>query len=290
MFNYVWEQAATRWLVEKSYKATAHEDAAKLRWLAPHLARTLLIDIDGDFILRVAMLKANQTTPATANRYLALIRSILRRACDIWRWIDRCPAIALFPEPSKRVRWLTPAQVRSLLAELPLHQRDIVVFALATGLRQANVLKLHWHQVDIVRKVLRIPADQAKGRQAIRIPLSVHAVGVLQRQYGQHGDWVFTYRGQPIRGVNTRAWRHALQRAGIGDFRWHDLRHTWASWHAQAGTPLYVLQELGGWQSESMVRRYAHLTPSHFSGYAEAMLDSMQGKTLLIGNHFLSDR
>ncbi|TNV96956.1 integrase, partial [Xylella fastidiosa] len=202
MSHFLWDDAAQRWLSEKSHKTTAHEDAAKLRWLASHFAGKKLAAIDSDLILRVATLKAAETSPSTANRYLALIRSILRRAFDIWLWIDRCPHISLFPEPTKRVRWLTPVQARSLLSELPLHQRAMVIFALSTGLRQANVLKLCWNQVDLVRKVLRIPADQAKGRQAIRIPLSLHAMQVLQAQCGHHHEWVFTYRGQPVRRVN----------------------------------------------------------------------------------------
>ncbi len=60
----------------------------------------------------------------------------------------------------------------------------------------------------------------------------------------------------------------ALKRAGITDFRWHDLRHTWASWHIQNGTPLHVLQELGGWADSSMVLRYAHLSSEHLQSYA----------------------
>ncbi|ARO69067.1 integrase [Xylella fastidiosa subsp. pauca] len=273
MPHFLWDDAALRWLSEKSHKTTTHEDAAKLRWLAFHFAGKKLATIDSDLILHAATLKAAETSPSTANRYLALIRSILRRAFDIWLWIDRCPHISLFREPTKRVRWLTPVQARSLLSQLPLHQCAMVIFALSTGLRQANILKLRWDQVDLVRKVLRIPADQAKGRQAIRIPLSVHALQVLYSCRGQHYEFVFTYCGRSVHAVNTLAWHKALQRAGIQDFRWHDLRHTWASWHAQAGTPLYVLQDLGGWQSESMVRRYAHLTPSHYSAYAEAVTE-----------------
>ena len=65
--------------------------------------------------------------------------------------------------------------------------------------------------------------------------------------------------------------RSALERAGIEDFRWHDLRHTWASWHVQNGTPLFALQELGGWETEKMVRRYAHLAAEHLAVYAERM-------------------
>jgi integrase len=71
--------------------------------------------------------------------------------------------------------------------------------------------------------------------------------------------------------VNTKAWRQALERAEIKDFRWHDLRHTWASWHVQAGTPLNVLQELGGWESVEMVRRYAHLSSEHLAGYVDRL-------------------
>jgi integrase len=61
---------------------------------------------------------------------------------------------------------------------------------------------------------------------------------------------------------------NALKRSDIEDFRWHDLRHTWASWHAQGGTPLFALQELAGWETEKMVRRYAHLAAERLAVYA----------------------
>ena len=72
-------------------------------------------------------------------------------------------------------------------------------------------------------------------------------------------------------GVSTKAWYQALRRAGIENFRWHDLRHTWANWHAQQGTPMSILQELGGWESAEMVRRYAHFSPHHLSPYADRL-------------------
>jgi len=72
--------------------------------------------------------------------------------------------------------------------------------------------------------------------------------------------------------VNTKAWRAAVKKAGLEPFRWHDLRHTWASWHAQAGTPLNVLQELGGWECAEMVRRYAHLGVVHLREHAERIV------------------
>jgi integrase len=82
---------------------------------------------------------------------------------------------------------------------------------------------------------------------------------------------VFTFKGKPIEQVSTAAWYKALGRAGIENFRWHDLRHTWASWHVQGGTPLNVLQELGGWASYSMVQRYAHFAADHLAPWADRL-------------------
>lgn len=95
------------------------------------------------------------------------------------------------------------------------------------------------------------------------------ALAVLERQQGKHKERVFTYKGRPLNSANTRTWRGALEKAGIKDFRWHDLRNTWATWLRQADVPTWVLQELGGWKSETMVRRYAHLSVKHLQPYAD---------------------
>jgi integrase len=99
--------------------------------------------------------------------------------------------------------------------------------------------------------------------------LSSEAVEVLRKELFKHPTHVFTFRGKPVTQVNTKAWQAALKRAGIVDFRWHDLRHTWASWHVQNNTPLYVLKELGGWADMDMVQKYAHLSPGHLSQHVE---------------------
>ena len=80
---------------------------------------------------------------------------------------------------------------------------------------------------------------------------------------------MFTYNNHPVTRCNNHAWRKALLRAGISDFRWHDLRHTWASWHVQNGTSLQELQQLGGWSSFEMVLRYAHLSSEHLKRASE---------------------
>jgi integrase len=140
-------------------------------------------------------------------------------------------------------------------------------FALATGLRQRNVSFLRWEQVDVARRVAWIHPDEAKAGRAIGVPLNASAVAVLRQRLGQDAEHVFTYEGKPVARCSTKAWKLALARAGIErTFRWHDLRHTWASWHAQSGTPLRELMELGSWASYEMVLRYAHLAADHLHG------------------------
>jgi integrase len=91
---------------------------------------------------------------------------------------------------------------------------------------------------------------------------------------------MFTYNGKPITNANTRAWREALTRAGIDDFRWHDLRHTWATWNRRAGTPTHELQRLGGWRTASMVERYAHLASDHLAESAARLGSVVAGYDL----------
>ena len=157
------------------------------------------------------------------------------------------------------------------LGRLLEHQADMAAFSLATGLRAANVTGLQWQQVDLTRQLAWVHPDQAKARRAIAVPLNGEAMALLRKPVGKHPTYVFSYNGVPITQVSTKAWYAALGRAGIVDFRWHDLRHVWATWHVQNGTPLFALQELGGWQSPEMVRRYAHLAADHLAPYAQRL-------------------
>jgi len=83
-------------------------------------------------------------------------------------------------------------------------------------------------------------------------------------------------REKPLDRANTHAFQKARTRAGIENFRWHDIRHTWATWHRQSGTPTHELQRLGGWRSSVMVERYAHLAPDHLAKAANR-IDSLLG-------------
>jgi len=270
--RYTWNQAVVRWLKEKSHKATIAADWGHFQWLDRYLRDLPLASIDRNLVDRITEARsAEGVSNATVNRMLQVLRAVLRISEIEWGWLDRAPRVRLLKEPRRRVRFLTPVEAQRLLAELPEHLADMAAFSLATGLRRANVTGLQWSQVDLVRRLAWIHPDQAKARKAIGVPLNREAIVILRRWIGRHPTHVFSYRGKPITQVSTKAWYDALERAGIDDFRWHDLRHTWASWHVQAGTPLHVLQEMGAWESPEMVRRYAHLTTEHLAPYAERL-------------------
>lgn len=265
-------------------KRTHREDVRKLKWLHAFVGTLQLDEITLDVIDRIRAARLSEGSKSTANRYLALVRSILIRARDEWEWVDKVPKVKLFKEPEGRERALTPEQAKRLLDELPPHQRDLVVFALLTGMRQSNVLKLEWSRVDLDRGHAWVGADQSKNRRPIAVPLNREALEVVYRQVGKHPERVFTCNGKPIKNANTRAWREALKRAGIENFRWHDLRHTWATWHRQAGTPTHELQRLGGWRTASMVERYAHLAPDHLRSSAARLDRVLPGYDLATGD------
>jgi len=280
-----WNDAVVRYVGERAGLASLETSKIHLRWLDRHLSGVALVEIDRNRVDAIALAKRREprtvrtrhgivetdraVSDGTVRRVIGVLKSVLNAAVE-WEWLERAPVTKRAQIVSKRIRWLTPAEAERLLAELPAHLADMARFSLETGLRRSNVTGLRWSQVDLARRVAWIHPDQAKARKAITVPLSDTAIAVLRRQRAnprapECADSVFTYRGRPVYQTATAAWAKALQRAGLSDFRWHDLRHTWASWHVQRGTPLQVLKELGGWETMEMVQRYAHLSADHLA-------------------------
>lgn len=242
--------AATRWLKERAGKASIRDDARHILFWREHI--TYLDEIDRQMLTD----KLDQFSPATANRYLATLRAIIRAAWDEWDMLDAIPRLPKpRKEPEGRVRFLRPDEADRLRDALPESHRPLYSFLLTTGVRLGAALKLRWQDVDLERKQAWIVPAHSKNRRAIPVPLHDAAHAALVSCQGRHPVLVFA-QNRPT----TATWKRALKRAGIEDFRIHDLRHTWASWHAQNGTPLYDLQVLGGWARPDMVRRYAHLS------------------------------
>lgn len=269
--KYTWQEAVVRYLQEQSEKKSLVTDKFHLRWIDAFLGDKKLYEITRSTLDYVKSEKLKTgVSNATVNRMLSTIKKILNTAHKDWGWLEGTPSVKMLIEPKERVRFLTKEQAENLILELPKHLSAMVRFSLATGLRESNVTGLQWSEIDIPRKTAWINARNAKSGKSIAVPLNDDAMQVLQNQLGNHRTNVFTYKDNPVLKAGSTAWDNALKRAGIEDFRWHDLRHTWASWHIQSGTPINALKELGGWSDLDMVLRYAHLSSEHLAQYANA--------------------
>ena len=264
-----WQEAVIRWMTEQSHRKNPEDDKKYIRFLHHYLHDKTLDQIDKTLIDKIKAEKIKTgVSLSTVNHLLAFLKAILNKAQKDWEWIDDVPVIKLYAVKNNSIRWLTDDEQCRLIIELPDHLKAMMIFSLATGLRESNVTGLQWSQVDMIRRHAWINADQAKSKKPIAVPLNSDACDIIKAQIGKHLTHVFTYDGHPVTRANNHAWRKALKRAGIENFRWHDLRHTWASRHIQNGTPLHILKELGGWSDLSMVLRYAHLSSKHLEDYA----------------------
>lgn len=310
------EEACLRWLEEKAHKKSLDADKGRIGFWLMHFEGVLLKDISEAKIyaavsrmtnrkakerweqravsmakrgLDIGEYKPAAVSTSTKAKHLALMKALMRAAEREWKWIEKSPVIKVPQERNKRVRWLEPAEAKRLIDECPEPLKSTVEFALATGLRRSNIVDLKWQQIDLQRKVAWIYPEESKSGRAIGVALNEMAEAVLRRQIGRHHNWVFVHTESVKRNDGTTtasvrkmrvdsntAWRAALKRAGIEDFRFHDLRHTWASWLIQAGVPLSALQEMGGWESIEMVQRYAHLAPNHLTEHAR-QIDAIFG-------------
>ncbi|MBD2791711.1 site-specific integrase [Xenorhabdus sp. 5] len=302
------EEACVRWLEEKADKKSIDKDKGMIGFWLQHFSNVIIKNITAEKIYTVVAKMENRKhlenwqskseaykkkgkdipayTPkpaakATKTLHMAFIKSLLRAAEREWKWIDRAPIIKTNQPKNGRIRWIEHHEAKRLIDECPEPLKSVVKFALTTGLRRSNIINLEWQQIDMQRKVAWIYPEDSKSGRAIGVALNDTACHVLRNQIGNHQKWVFVHKKSANRSDGTRtpvirkmrvddnkAWNSALKRAGIENFRFHDLRHTWASWLVQAGVPLSILQEMGGWESIEMVRRYAHLAPNHLTEHA----------------------
>jgi integrase len=291
-----WNEATERWLKERASKRSIERDREAFAAVAPYLDGASLDELTKEQLgkLRQALElpdeRGNVRKPATVLRILAPVKSVLR-ACVAWDWLTDAPSITMPKVERGEPPHVSRAQFEKLYNELPPHVQAMARFSIETGQRYSAVAKLQWSAVDLKRKHAFISSSTSKSKKPIALPLSTGALSVLRAQQGKHDVYVFAYPAPradedpvwtaPIGSVKT-AWLKAVKRAGLGGFRWHDMRHTWASWHTQAGTPPIVLKELGGWASLSMVERYSHLSAPHLVKWVEA---ANQGTKTGTGRH-----
>jgi integrase len=269
--------AADRYEQAKVRKRSLREDKKTLKRLLAYFGRETKLDkLTADVISqyrdqRFAAGSKNRKgddgkprplTTAAVNRELALIRHLLRLACDEWGTLATVPRIRLEKEPQGRLRWLTQEEAIRLLAKCRESKNvvlaDLVEFCVFTGLREGEALGLTWERVDRSRGVVLLEVTKSGRRR--EVPLNSEADAVLVRCGPRDGGLVF---GTTSWYVFRSHWQDAVAAAKIDNFRFHDLRHTFASWAVQHGATLQEVKDLLGHSSLAMVMRYAHLSPEH---------------------------
>lgn len=135
------------------------------------------------------------------------------------------PKIRLLSGEVERDRWLTREEADRLISVCPAHLAALIRFALATGCRAREITSLEWHRVDLERKTAWL--DKTKNGTPRGVPLNSDAIEVLRLVIGKHPRYCFTFRDQPIKfAITNNAWYAAVEKAGLSDLRFHDLRHT----------------------------------------------------------------
>lgn len=230
---------------------------------------------------------------ATANRYVQALGHLLNVAMKQWEWINQNPVsrIIKFKEPRGRSRFLSDEERDAVLSACKESKNPylymIVVLALSTGARREEIAGLTWSEIDLRKG--KIVLDETKNGEMRAIPLQSYALQLIKEhakskikgcpylfpsaKVTKNKDGELIYQSIDIR----TAWENALLRSGIKDFRFHDLRHSAASYLAMNGATLPELAEVLGHKTLQMVKRYAHLSEAHTSTVVAKMNDKIFG-------------
>jgi integrase len=192
----------------------------------------------------------------TLNRDVACLKTIIRRAL-LNRQIDRNPieGVRRFKEQSRN-RTLEPEEYQRLLAVCPSHLRPIMQVGYLTGMRAGEILGLRWKQVDFKNRVITLGAEDTKTQERREVPLNAELIQILMKVERVVGcPQVFTFRGKPIARTKF-SFTHAVRKAGIEDFRFHDLRHCAITNLRKAGVSDNVIMSISGHKTNAMFKRY----------------------------------
>ena len=224
---------------------------------------------------------AKSLKPASVNCHLQILRAAYNRALKAEK-ISRYPfrQVKLLKPNNIRVRYLSDEEEERLLFSLPEYCRPLIRVGIHTGLRKGELLSLRWDDLDLKNGVLHV--RRAKSGEGRRIPLDSISLKILIRsrhersQLADKGSiknqYVFCAPKGGFMQNLQREWFPAVRKASLEDFRFHDLRHTFASRLVMAGVDLYTVQILLGHKSAAMVQRYAHLSPDHLRKAVEKLV------------------
>ncbi|MDW7997824.1 MAG: site-specific integrase [Thermodesulfovibrio sp.] len=206
---------------------------------------------------------------ATCNRYISILKASLSKA-ETWNLIteQRLKSIRRVRPlrgETKRLKYLSKEEIQRLLSCCDEHLYPIVVVALNTGMRKGEILNLKWQNIDFKNEIILL--DKTKNDERREIPMNNTLKLLFKKLYSQrklHTDYIFVNPETGRKYVDLkRSFASACRKAGLQDFRFHDLRHTFASQLVMSGVDLKTVQELLGHKSLTMTLRYAHLSQAH---------------------------
>ena len=270
-----WNFADTAWFVfDDRWKGTASERTMliNVKVLVAHFGTDYLDEIDEDAIQKfVWTLSEKNNSGSTINRKLTSLRVILDTALKLRR-LDRLPFFPRQKETIARPRYLTEEDVSELIGKAKFIGKpdlaDAIIIAVTTGIRQGNLLSMRKHNVDLEERVIRFTAAEVKNKgmsnaKGYSVPLTAKALEVMKRRIeNTDGDYLFPMTNNSL----GHHWKHLQQVhfQGARNYRWHDLRHTFASWMVQRGVDIASVSRLMNHSSIQMTMRYAYLAPSNY--------------------------
>jgi integrase len=216
-------------------------------------------------------------SPATVNRDLTLLKHMFTKAIE-WGRATANPVrgVKFLREANTRLRFLSEEEESRLLAACSGELGTLVLTALHTGFRRGELLSLRWAQVDFATGIVSVEAAYTKNGERRSIPMSQTLGTALQRRRQQHLGDGFVFDELRSGTQVYDAFQAALREAEVKDFRFHDLRHTFASRLVMAGVDIRTVQDLLGHKTLAMTLRYSHLSPTHRSR-AIGVLDGVHG-------------
>jgi integrase len=213
---------------------------------------------------------------ATVNRYKAAISVIFTYACRYFNLQDN-PALHIpsLPENNERIRFLSEAERTRLFKACRASHWDklylIVLLAITTGARKGELTKLRWNDIDFDRRTAYVATT--KNGQPKVLPLTDSVIRELQLFDSKDSSLIFGSRVKyDVPYCFTKPWKKALEDADIKDFRFHDLRHSCASYLAQSGASLLEIADVLGHKQISVTKRYSHLCIEHKSSLINRVL------------------
>ena len=228
----------------------------------------LLADVTAKAANDYKGMRLRQVDGQTVKKEVATLRNVLNVAVKEWEWLQDNPVsrVSLPKDPPGRVRFLTREEIDRLIDCAGNWFRPVIIVAAHTGLRVGNIISLTWEKVDLFKRLIVFSASEMKNNEPLCIPINntlFETFKDLQKVRHLNSNLVFVRNGKPLyQRLIGKALKNACRQAGITDFRFHDLRHTFASMLVEGGVDLYTVQRLLGHKDGKMTQRYAHLTQS----------------------------